>query len=222
MTDVATLREWHDRIYADVQRLLLDCQYFWGLQSILENNSRIRQAPGDFLRWAADNFIVAAAVQVRRQVDRHKHSVSMIRFLEELKTQPALISRNYYRQLATSTDLPEGWMDRGYYSLVGAGRDQLDPETIQNEIKELEGKSEGIRHMVNKKFAHADEHGPVLQAKFMELEEVCSYLEKLVLRYHLLLTGRTLCSLLPTFQYDWQKIFHFPWIEVTRGRAKRQ
>jgi hypothetical protein len=73
--------------------------------------------------------------------------------------------------------------------------------------------SENLHHYADRLVAHYDKRGlEGSTPKFNDLRECLPVLEKLVLRYVLLLNGAWQDSLLPTFQYDWKHVFRIPWI----------
>ena len=214
------LRQWLDTIYREVQNTMLDNSVFWEIQEMFKNNSRLADTPSIFNQWMASNFIRAAAVSVRRQTDRSKDSISLYRFLTEIKKFPALLSRDSviarYAETNSSlpanvcTDLANGDYDRR----VGVGKSVPDPAQIQGEIDKLLDLARGIKHYVDKRIAHYDEQGlrqPI--PKFSDLEVCFSFFEEMIKKYKVLLEATGITQILPTFQYDWKAIFRFPWLD---------
>ena len=100
-----------------------------------------------------------------------------------------------------------------YDKHVGTSASVLDGNTVQQEIDSLQKASKTIHHYADRTVAHYDTRGlsePV--PKFADLEECLKVLEKLVLRYLLLLKGASQSTLLPAFTYDWKAVFRTPWI----------
>jgi hypothetical protein len=74
--------------------------------------------------------------------------------------------------------------------------------------------SETLHHYADRVIAHYDSRGLAQPTpKFSDISDCLAVLEKLVLRYVLLLNGAWQDSLLPTFQYDWKRVFRIPWID---------
>lgn len=212
------LKEWLDLIYKDVQDVIVDNHMFWEVQEILKKNPSLANMPNLFNQWMASNFIQSAAVGVRRQADRGADCVSLHRFLTEIAEHPSLVSREYYVSLYDGVNLPKNFAtefaNHNYDELVGAGKSQPDVADIRSEIDTLQAQTDGIRHYVNKRTAHYDMRGlqkPI--PTFDDLSACLSLFEKLIKKYHNLLTGAALTSLLPTFLDDWQAVFRSAWIE---------
>src|SRR5215831_11661098 len=103
--------------------------------------------------------------------------------------------------------------DHDYDKHVGAGRNELDPQRIQQDIDLLTAKTDQIRHYVNKKLAHYDMKGlkqPV--PTFNDLDDTMKSLKELLQKYNLIMRATWLSDLLPTFQFDWIEVFRIPWI----------
>lgn len=206
---------WFRKIEEQARRLAVDHYIFKEVTDMIARNKRLEdQASNEFFRWMRDNFVVCAGVAVRRQADRDHRSISMRRFLEELRSNPHLVSRKYFVDLHKDSNVPENMAQRTYDRVVGESRNELDPTQVEHEIEELERRTDLIKHIVNKTFAHTDKKGPSKPPpEFKDLEGCIDFFEDLVKRYYLLLYARSLASLLPTFQYEWSDIFRFPWIE---------
>ena len=96
--------EWFRVIFVDVRSLLLSRRIFWEVQTIIRANPKLQEQPGLFNRWLAANYVVAATVGIRRQLDRDLHprhrSVSLVRSLTEigatLEKRPDILSRSNF------------------------------------------------------------------------------------------------------------------------------
>ena len=47
-----------------------------------------------------------------------------------------------------------------------------------------------------------------------------NYLDKTYVKYHLLFYAESIDTLMPTYQYEWKKIFLEPWLKTGFGSAK--
>ena len=88
---------------------------------------------------------------------------------------------------------------------------------IQAEIDGLIARTERIQHYADRRIAHYDPRGvkPPLPT-FNVLEDAIKELEKLVLRYYLIIKAVWMDELMPAFQYDWLEIFYVPWMQRPR------
>lgn len=207
---------WLEAIRTDVQDLILDQHLFWELQAIIDANPRFTQEPGLFNQWMASSFVQATAVGVRRQAKSGDDSISLKRFLQEVRKCPSLVSREFY--LSFFFDAAD-WLkeigDDHFDSIAGKGGGELPPALLDDQIQRLETAVATIEHYVDRRIAHYDQRGlarPV--PSFKDLEDALKALEGLVLFYWPLLKGVSMPGgLLPTIQYDWQSVFTFAWID---------
>jgi hypothetical protein len=96
---------------------------------------------------------------------------------------------------------------------VGENACELNVSAIHQEIESQKMASKKLHHYANRVIAHYDSRGLEQSTpKFTDITECLAVLEKLVLRYVLLLNGAWQDSLLPTFMYDWKRMFRVPWI----------
>ena len=211
------LVEWLETVFSDVQRLLLDQHLFWELQAIIDANPKFADHPGLFNQWMASSFIQAAAVGVRRQAKSDDDSVSMKRFLGEVRKYPSLVSRDYY--LAFFDDAPDWQKEEigqgDFDRIAGEGATELPEGLIDDQIQRLQGAVAIIEHYVDRRVAHYDKRGlakPI--PTFNDLRRALATLEELVLFYWLLLKGASNPDgLRPAIQYDWQSVFGLAWVD---------
>jgi HEPN superfamily AbiU2-like protein len=207
---------WLDAIRADVEDLILDQHLFWKVQAIIKGNPRFTGEPGLFTHWMASSFAQASAIGVRRQAKSGDDSISLSRFLQEVRAYPSLVSREFY--LSLFVDSPDWLKEAGadeFDAIAGKGAHQLPTARLDEQIQGLDAAVSAIEHYVDRRVAHYDQRGlarPV--PTFKDLEDALKVLEGLVLFYWQLLKGGSISGgLLPTIQYDWQSVFTFPWIE---------
>jgi len=209
------LKKWLDIIKENVTEAIINQHIFREVQDIIRRNPELRNTSSAFYQWMASTFVHSSALAVRRQVARDPKSVSLLGFLTQVRECPDLISRDYHRSLYSrcAKDLADDLAGRTYDRHVGAGATKLDRNTVQQEMDSLHRASMTIHHYANRIVAHYDIRGlskPV--PKFTDLEDCLRVLEKLVLRYLLLLRGASQRTLLPTFTYDWKAVFRIQWI----------
>lgn len=207
-------REWLRVIYADVQDLIIDRHIFWEVQGIVRNNPVIRPMPSHFFHWMMAAHVEATAIGIRRQVKRDNDSISLRRFLEELREHPDIASRDHYIETCRQNpDLPGDSLDRAYDRLVGEGRVHLDPAAVDAELDQFRATAARVEHLADRRFAHYDQRGTNhALPTFDDITASLQCAENLVKRYELLLEGAAVATLLPAFQYDWTAVFRHPWI----------
>ena len=221
MEDLELLKKWGEWlrvIHTDVRSLLLSRQVFWEIQKIVGANAKLQEQPGLFNQWLATNYVVAATVGIRRQLDRDSRSVSLVRLLTEVEVtieeRPNILSRanfvkNYRPELRETAE-------RHYDKLVGAEQQRADVTFVRCDLARFcaAAATETVREFVNKRAAHWDEAADP-KVKLGEVDTALDILSGLVDKYARLLTGSG-STLEPKLPRDWKKILTMPWIEPSR------
>lgn len=207
------LVQWLDIIFQDVQDLLLDDHLFWELQSTVRTNPRFAEASGLFTQWIASSFIQATAVGVRRQAKADGDSVSLKRFLCEVRSYPSLVSRDHYMSLYSDV---QPWLieigQEDFNRLAGQGGRLLPDTLFDEQLGQLDQVVADIEHYVDRRIAHYDQRGLARPTPtFADLSGALKTLESIILLYWRLLKGISMNTMLPTIQYDWRDILHFAW-----------
>jgi hypothetical protein len=208
-------RQWLEQIYVDVQDLILDDYMFWEVQQIIRDNPTLTTMRSHFFHWMMAAHVESAAIGIRRQIKLDDQSISLRRFLEELKAYPAIVSRTHHVELCTSmnANLPRSFHEHTFDRHVGAERDDVDPVVIQSEIDRIRAVASRIEHFADRRFAHYDSRGVAApEPTFNEIGDSLGAFEVIILQYKMLLDGVSTARLLPVFQYDWKGIFRHPWI----------
>jgi hypothetical protein len=102
--------------------------------------------------------------------------------------------------------------DSAFDAVAGVGAPYLPVDLVKKQMRELKAAVGGIEHYVDGRVAHYDRRKLAQPTpKFGDLTNALLTLERLVILYSELLTSTPYSSLLPTFAYDWEEIFRFPW-----------
>jgi|ERR1044072_171542 hypothetical protein len=209
---------WIDILDTEILNLYTQRHIFREVQDILRANPKV-QSPDDFNFWMASWYSSALAVAVRKQADNDRNSISYRRLLEGIKANPTVISRaRFKKNFVDGWNYTESDADDGFDQIIGVGRQHIDPVVVDIEIKELETKTDKLRHYVNKRIAHHDKEDFTAIPKFSDLSESIDYLGDIHQRYYLIFRCFS-TELLPVWQYDWKSVFRYPWIDSSRGET---
>lgn len=207
-------QRWIEAIYEELQGVLVQRHIFWEVQEIIKANPSIQKSSA-FYGFLGNAYASLGLTAVRRLTKNQKDSVSLTGLLLDIQQNPEVLCEENYRALFSAGSLgPIG----GEFGRIceGTVNNHIDPAVPANEVDEIRHKSKSLEDFVDKKVAHLDRRaltGGVSSPTFNELDQCLDYLEKLVLKYYLLLTAICSTSATPTFQYDWQEIFTEPWIQ---------
>ncbi len=235
---------WMETIQSEVQRLLRDTNMFWEVQDIIRENPRI-QKPSAFYRYLGRTYLSHALAGLRRQIKPQKDSISFVELLDEIANNPEELSRSYYCSLCTYSDGPDIsqiemevrreleaigitnnsqledliQMD-GFAPYADASGEHVCPKMVKDDLKTLKSAVEKHEEFADKRIAHWDKVEPEVVPNFEELDDCIKLLDKTYVKYHLLFYAESIDTLMPTYQYEWKKIFLEPWLKAVAGSAK--
>ena len=204
-------RRWLDRLYPEIQSLVIARHIYLKVGAIVQHNSRI-QTPGDFAAWITRNYVLATSVSVRKLCDRRSDSISLYRLLDEIRRDPSVVTRRTFLQLYSVED--RCLAHRSFDRIAGTGRARLPASVVELDIQVLKRTERGIRRYVNKYAAHLDARNVRRRLPtFADLDSCVDQLHRLYVKYERLLSSRRPNNLLPTWQYEWTRVFRIPWID---------
>ena len=187
---------------------------FKRLGEIVASNPKIN-SDNLFCDHLTASFGASLVLGVARQVDDRTEVVSLLKLLEELKNNPAVITKQWYGDQYENGPSPLGraFADQSFEEHFGS-KAELDPVLVEKDIQELKSATKKVERFRHTRIAHknADER-LVIDLNFSEVEEALKVIERLVIKYYLLLYKGGYTELMPTIGYNWEAIFRTPWIE---------
>jgi AbiU2 len=204
----ARWRSWMDGIVGDLDKLLVKKKVFEELMAIVNANAVTRD-PRTFLEWLVDNYIVAVTIGIRRITDEDSRSHSLGRILVEMVTHPRIMSRRAHQSLyRDSAADPNETFDR----IAGRRRSFVSRQVLRRDLKMLRQAEERVRKYVNKRIAHTARPGAIRRLPtFGELHNVLSVLDRIAVRYNLLLTAEAIGTSRSILFHDWRKVLRTAW-----------
>ena len=236
--------KWMKAIEKEIYGLVVDANMFWEVQDIIRENPRI-QKPSAFYSYLGRTYLSHALAGLRRQIKPQKDSISFVGLLDEIAKNPEELSRNYYRSLCANPDGPdlsqiemegrEGLEEVGitdtsqlkdliqmddFAPYADASGEHVCPKMVKNDLDALKSAVEKHEEFADKRIAHWDKSEPEVIPTFGELDDCIKLLDKTYVKYHLLFHAESIDTLMPTYQYEWKKIFLEPWLKAVAGSAK--
>ena len=237
-------RKWMKTIEKEIYGLVVDANMFWEVQDIIRENPRI-QKPSAFYSYLGRTYLSHALAGLRRQIKPQKDSISFVGLLEDIAKNPEELSRSYYRSLYADSDGPdinqieiegrEGLEEVGitgnsqlkdliqmddFAPYSDASGEHVCPQMVKDDLRVLKSAVEKHEEFADKRIAHWDKGEPSIIPKFGELDDCIKLLDKMYVKYHLLFYAESIDTLMPTYQYEWKKIFLEPWLKTGAGSAK--
>lgn len=154
------------------------------------------------------------AAAVRRQVDRRRDVVSLVRLLEEIAAHPEVMTRDRHLALWRRDDGDfEEPGNRNYDRFAGAReRDVVETTLVRGHIQTLTETAEVVRTYVNEVVAHTADETTHAVPTFAELNAAIDTIGEIVKEYASLLKAEVLWQLEPVIQHDWEAPFRQRWI----------
>lgn len=203
-----------------VSKLLWNRYLFREFMDIVEKNPNL-PANNFFIVWMWENYLLNAAIGVRRMVDRNNRSVSLYLLLKSIKENPEILSRGRYTELFKDSGFADdyNYINECFDRLVGKGKDYIDPKDMEKDIELLlKIRADRLITYANKTIAHLDKKKIKKIPTIKDLDDSIDLLEKLVQKYSAIFHAASI-GLLPIAQIPWKNIFKIPWISREKGHG---
>jgi uncharacterized protein YdcH (DUF465 family) len=199
-------------ITSDITDTIENQHIFKSLVDIVAANPKINK-PNLVWDHLRSNFGASLVLGISRQVDRNKKKVlSLLEFLEDIKVNAQIITRQWFVQQYVQSGLPASIGDSHFTEHFGS-KSELDDVIVETDIQELKASTAKVLEFRHKRIAHKDaDKKLIVDLNFTEVEAALKSVEKIIIKYQLLLNQAGYSQLLPTITYDWQDIFRTSWI----------
>lgn len=145
---------------------------------------------------------------IRRQVDKRRDSLSLLRLLAEIERKPGVMDR--HRHVALWNDEQEG--HRNYDRFARDEGDVLDRNLVQTDIANLVAATEPVKRHVDEAVAHTAIETERSTPTYADMHGAVDVIGDLVGKYTSLLEAVSFYTLEPQIQQDWEAPFRVPWI----------
>jgi hypothetical protein len=207
---------WIERVYDETVRQGWRHRMFRLMRGIYEQNPELQDTGGFFITWAADNYVAAAAMALRRELDSQPGTENLLHLLEEMRDRPTVISRSRYR--ASWGDAARRQeADRGFDSLPivrkdNQENDHIDPKSIVADLDVLAAQDLVLTHVQTTVAHRAPPRPDARIPTFGEFHGAFDAVRDVVQRYYMILTHRVVVTFEPLAQYNVYTPFRSPWI----------
>ena len=122
------------------------------MRGIAVQNAELQETGGFFLQWAADNYVAASAMALRRELDGLGAAESLVHLLSEMQQRPDVLSRARFRATWTATSeyytADNEFDDLGIItSPEGRDFDYIDPSRIEEDRERLRSADDVLEHV---------------------------------------------------------------------------
>lgn len=210
---------WINRAYNEAVWQAWRYRIFRLMRGVFEQNTEIQETGGFLLKWAADNYVEAAMIAFRRELDTQGGTENLLHVLIEMQQRPEVISRKRFRDTWPRRDFEVWSPDRDFdrYPLVkdanDSERDHIDPSFAAEDLDRLEAQDHVLEH-VQATIAHRVPERPSQPIPtYGEFHKAVEVVQGVIEKYYLLLAHKSIWQFEPAIQYDTHEVFTVPWIK---------
>lgn len=212
------LNKWRsaiEDITSDVTDLIENRFVFNRVVEMVNSNKELQQ---DNLYWdyLKLNHGSAMVLGISRQVDPNKHTYGFIKLLEDISKNSSTLTVEWFISFYKNPTRELGKLmgEKDFRENFGAGK-HVDKKIIDEDIGALKNATKVIQKFRHNRIAHKNKDKSLsFSLDFSEIGKALDILEKLVIKYHLLLNQAGFVDgLLPVIQYEWEEIFCKPWLK---------
>ncbi len=210
------MNEFLEKINREVINLFHHLDLFKNLNEIIARNVDLTKMDATLLIWMKRAFTVDLIMGIGRICDSDTRTQSLVRFLEELKKHPELLTRDVYTQLYKSENaLMLELANRDFDNLAGIGERSFSIDKIDSDLKLLTEDSpcKKIRDFRDQYVAHSDSTKDNPPPTYDDLFAAFKVIKEIVKKYNLLLRAANMVSLTPEIQGNWREVLTIPWIQ---------
>lgn len=200
---------WLDEIKDQIRSLLWSRQIFNETFDIIRANPllpRQNSLYGALQMWYAASVLSG----VRRQLKSGDQSISLAGLLDEIRTNPELLSRTRWRELHAGFPLHD-YADQAFDNFAGANREFIDPARVEADLLSLKDIALKCETYADKRVAHHDKGAEPAVPSYQELDGTLESLDALFRKYYLLVTAKNALTE-TSIAYNWKQVFRQPWI----------
>lgn len=167
--------------------------------------------PSVFFDALAIWYVSTQGVAVRRQLDRTRGSVSLIRLLDDIRRHPEIATRD--RHIAAwGESAVAGEADRNFDRFAERGGDMIAPALVRADMRELVLSGEVVKGYVDQTIAHAANEATRAVPTYEDLNAAIDRIAAVVQKYSSLLNAEIHGQFEPVIQSDWKAPFRQAWI----------
>lgn len=212
---IAKWTEWIDgsEDCISLKQTLLDLchskQIFLETREIVSLNKEINQSNA-FYSLIYRSYCDYLIMGIRRIYKPHRDAISLKGLLKDFHRNNELLSREYYLSLDTGAE--ENIKTISANQIFGENKFIYKAE-IRSDFQKI-GKIKFVIDYADDNVAHIGKR-KIKKPTLSDLHEALEILEKIVIKYIVILTAKGYNGLTPVIQYNWKKVFQKPWINTS-------
>jgi AbiU2 len=210
-------QRWMSKIREDLQSIVDDQEIARQFDAVVSENADWITANegGLFCDFVRRSHAVAALLAIRRHLDADRGSMSMLRLLSQLSACADQFTYDFYLvQFPEKPGQNVPWQ-RFTYRIFSKNGTTFDKTIVDEDILQTRRVASNITEMVTRTLSHLDKRGHDQVVTYVELREVIDYFNRLVCKYHGLITSEGYGDLKTSILFPWKRIFKVPFVKPT-------
>ncbi len=191
------------------------------LRAVFDKNENLSEEGGFIFNWFAENYVHAALMLLRRELDRQAGTENLRKLLFDIIDHPAVLTRARYRaRWGDEARFDREQADRAFDSFKpkrvdrDPDADYIDPDVVKADLDRLVADTERLREYAERTRAHRtpERNVDTSDLTFGALHKAIADVRGVVGKYYALLTLNTIPSWEPVPAYDTIAPFMKPWV----------
>ncbi len=216
-TEIEQWKKELEEITNDVTDLIENQHVFHRLGEIIKANPKIAK---DNFFWdhLRANYGAAMVIGIARQVDEKKVVISLMRLLKDLERNYTVVTKKWFGdQYENSPSALPRQIGEAHFADSFGNNAELDPAIVKKDIADLSAVTANVEKFRHTRIAHKNKDKSLkIDLSFQEVDDALAFLEKLVIKYQLLLNQAGYPKLMPSVHYDWEEVFRTPWLDDSK------
>ncbi len=192
------------------------------LRAVYMKNNKLSAEGGFILNWMVQNYVDAALMLVRRELDQQAGAENLRNLLFDIIEHPTVLTRARYKagwkqDEFLYDDIRDRTFDKFNPKRVDGNpsADYIDPELVKADLDQVIADAENLREYAERTRAHRTPQRNVSQTDFTfaELHKTIEDVRKTVSKYHSVITLGIISNWEPSPQFNPIAPFMFPWVE---------
>ncbi len=201
----------------EVTELLVNNDIFTEVQQIVKKSKDIQEIPSSFYGYFKNTYVSDIIMRIRRQIKTDSNSISLAGLLTDISKYPEILSRKYYKTLYKNKRIRTLVADEHFDRWSGKGKVSssfISKKMVDDDLRNLRKSLKKCEKFADKRIAHIDKKKIKDIPSFKDASDCIDVLDKMCVKYKLIFHAASTSggTLMPTYQYDWKKIFKYPWI----------
>ena len=199
-------------------------------RAVFETNEELSREGGFLLNWATENYVDAALMVVRRELDLQAGTENLRNLLDDIAQFPDVLNRERYRSNWQELEWARADEVFDRFGIIRVPSnpllDHIDPAIVRADLARLVNDGERLRTFAERTRAHrTPEQGVDRSITFQDLHQAIDDVRLIVGKYYALLTARSRSDWEPEPQFSTVAPFMRPWVtdpQAVDEAAKRE